>query len=96
MIVTDGRSNGIKVDGPAQQLKNSGVIIFSVGIGNRVSLSELRVMASKPVDQHVFTLNYLTELEGLAEQMFPLICNGKCHAYKGDFNGGSGGENCNF
>ena len=96
MIVTDGHSNGIKVDGPAQQLKNSGVIILSVGIGPWVSVSELRVMASKPVDQHVFTRANFSELEGLAEQMFPLICNGKCHAYKGDFNGGSGGENCNF
>ena len=96
MIVTDGQSQGIKVDGPAQQLKNSGVIIFSVGIGPGVFLRELRVMASKPVDQHVFTLKNFAELEGLAEQMFPLICNGKCHAYKSDFNGGSGGENCNF
>ena len=28
----------------------------------------------------------------LAEQMFPLICNGKCNAYKCDLNGGSGGD----
>ena len=80
MIVTDGSSNGISVDRPAQQLKNFGVIIFSVGIGPGVFLRELRVMASKQVDQHVFILKNFTELEGLAEQMFPLICSGKCHA----------------
>ena len=88
MIVTDGHSNGISVDRPAQQLKNSGVIIFSVGIGPAVSLSELRAMASKPVDEHIFTLKSFVALEGLAEQMFPLICNGKCNAYKCDLNGG--------
>ena len=65
VIVTDGYSNGISVDRPAQQLKNSGVIIFSVGIGPGVSLPELRVMASKPVDQHIFTVKNFAELDGL-------------------------------
>ena len=81
MIVTGGQNDlPFLVPRPARQLKNSGVMLFSVGIGAGISLPELQVMASKPVDQHVFTLKKYTELEGLAEQMFPLICNGKCNA----------------
>ena len=74
--MTDGYSNG-QVSGPARKLKNSGVVIFSVGIGQSVSLRELRVMASDPVNQHVITLSNFTELEHLAEQMSTQTCNGR-------------------
>ena len=74
--MTDGYSYG-QVSGPARKLKNSGVVIFSVGIGQSVSLRELRVMASDPVNQHVITLGNFTELEHLAEQMSTQTCNGR-------------------
>ena len=79
MILTDGQSNTGQVSGPARQLKNSGVVIFSVGIGQSLSMRELRSMASDPVDQHVITLNNFSELERLAEQMSSQTCNGKCN-----------------
>lgn len=77
LILTDGYSSG-QVSGPARQLKNSGVVIFSVGIGQSFSMQELRVMASDPVNQHVITLGNFTELEHLAEQMSAQTCNGRC------------------
>lgn len=77
MILTDGGSNTRQVWRPAQNLKNSGVVIFSVGIGSSLSMHELRVMASQPADQHVITLNNFSELERLAEQMSSQTCNGK-------------------
>ena len=81
VILTDGRSNTGQVSGPARQLKNSGVVIFSVGIGHSFSMQELRVMASDPVDQHVIVLGNFTALESLAEQMASEMCNGKCGGY---------------
>ena len=81
-------SGGISVEEPAQQLKNSSVKIFSVGIGQNISRSELRAMASRPVDRYVITLNNFAQLEDLVYKMFPLICYGKCNAYKGVLNGG--------
>ena len=83
VILTDGHSNTGYVSGPARQLKNSGVVIFSVGIGQSLSLYELRVMASDPVNQHVITLSNFTELEHLAEQMSTKTCNSKCSGYIG-------------
>lgn len=72
---------------PAQQLKSSGVIIFSVGIGQKVSRSELRAIASRPVDEYVITLNKFTQLEGLVDKMFRLTCYGKCNVIKGGSDG---------
>ena len=85
-------SGGISVEEPAQQLKSSGVIIFSVGIGQNVSRSELRAMASRPVDQYIITLNNFTQLEGLPYKMFRLTCYGKCNVIKC----GSGGDYYGF
>ena len=81
VILTDGRSNTGQVSGPARQLRNSGVVIFSVGIGHTFSMQELRVMASDPVDQHVVALRNFTELEYLAEELASQTCNGKCGGY---------------
>ena len=81
VILTDGRSNTGQVSGPARQLKNSGVVIFSVGFGHSFSVQELRVMASDPIDQHVIALGNFTALESLAEQMASVTCNGKCGGY---------------
>uniref|UniRef100_UPI0035902241 von Willebrand factor A domain-containing protein 2-like n=1 Tax=Myxine glutinosa TaxID=7769 RepID=UPI0035902241 len=52
LLLTDGRSqdNSMKM---AYFAKNSGIILFSVGIGNPV-WDELNVMASRPLDLHVF------------------------------------------
>ena len=74
--MTDGQSNTGQVSGPARQLKNSGVVIFSVGIGQSLSMQELHtgVMASEPV----IALGNFTELEHLAEKMSSRICDGKC------------------
>jgi hypothetical protein len=79
VILTDGRSNTGQVSGPARQLKNSGVVIFSVGIGQSLSMHELRVMASDPVNQRVITLDNFSQLDRLAEQMSSQTCNGRLY-----------------
>ena len=79
--MTDGKSKTGQVSIPAEQLKNSGVEIFSVGIGQSFAIQELRVMASEPVNQHVITLGTFTELKHLAEKMSSRICSGKCNGW---------------
>ena len=87
VILTDGGSNTGQVWRPAQNLRNSGVVIFSVGVGSSLSMHQLRAMASQPADQHVITLNNFSELERLAEQMSSQTCNGKCNSW---WDSGSG------
>ncbi|XP_028394860.1 ZP domain-containing protein-like [Dendronephthya gigantea] len=74
VILTDGYSNW-KVSGPSRKLKNYGVVIFSVGIGQSLSMYELREMASDPVDQQVITLKSSSQLESLAGKMSSQTCN---------------------
>ena len=64
------------VSGPARRLKNSGVVIFSVGIGRHVSMHELHAMASEPTGKHVIRLDNFSQLSTLAEQMSAKTCNG--------------------
>ena len=76
VILTDGKSNSGQIWLPAQQLKNLGVVIFSVGIGS-ISMNELQVMASDPASEHVITLSSFTQLSWLAEKMSSKTCNGE-------------------
>ena len=92
IILTDGRSNTGQVSGPSRQLKNSGVVIFSVGIGQSLSMHELREMASEPVDQHLITLNNFTKLASLSKKMSSQTCNGEfCTFCINDNMGGDDG-----
>ncbi|XP_028403908.1 ZP domain-containing protein-like [Dendronephthya gigantea] len=74
IILTDGQSNG-GVEGPALNLKNAGVIIFSVGIGQNINMDELYSMASQPKEQRVILLEDFQELSTLAEKMSSTTCN---------------------
>ena len=76
MILTDGRSDG-NVNNPARQLKNSGIVIFSVGIGLSVNKQELEDMASDPPEEHVVMLNSFTQLSKLSSKLSSRTCNGK-------------------
>ena len=76
MVFTDGKSSG-NIYNAAQQLKNIGVVIFSIGVGSRMNLSELETMASDPTDNHVFLLRNTSEFSNLTEKMALSTCNGK-------------------
>ena len=93
VILTDGQSNS-GVGWPARQLKNSGVVIFSVGIGQSLSMQELRVMASEPINQHVLTLDNFSQLARLAEQMSSQTCNGE-FTHGNDDDDDDGGDSGN-
>ena len=73
IILTDGRSSG-SVDQPAQQLKNIGVVIFSIGVGSGVDVFELETIGSPPVDEHVYLLGSFDEFSTLAEKMSSSTC----------------------
>jgi hypothetical protein len=75
IVLTDGQSSG-GVEGPAEKLKNAGVIIFSVGIGQNINTDELSSMASQPKEQRVILLENFQELSTLAKKMSSTTCNG--------------------
>ncbi|XP_028413546.1 ZP domain-containing protein-like [Dendronephthya gigantea] len=74
IVLTDGQSSG-SVDQPAQNLKNIGVNIFSVGVGSGIDQSELETMGSAPADEHVYMLSNFNEFSTLAKKMSRTTCN---------------------
>ena len=77
MLLTDGYSNGINPRGPANQLRNLGVTIFSIGIGSSVSVSELNEIASDPDDVHVLRPSSFNQLVDFVDKVSSVTCSGK-------------------
>ena len=75
IVFTDGQSSG-HVYKPSQQLKNVGVVIYSIGIGSGIDISELETMASPPASNHVFLLRNFHELSTLEKNISHSACNG--------------------
>jgi hypothetical protein len=75
VIITDGKSNSKSATlSEAQALRNSGVIIFSVGVGDGVDMTELRGMASK--ESYVFHVSTFSALNSNREKLTVTICKG--------------------
>ena len=74
IIITDGVSND-NVGAPAQQLRDSGCTVFSVGVGNGYDMEQLREMATDPDSKHVFKAKF-ESLESIIDEIVGVACNG--------------------
>lgn len=72
VVLTDGRSQD-DVAKPAQVLRFAGVELFAVGVQDAVD-SELREMASKPHDTHVFSVDSFLALRDIIQDLVVGIC----------------------
>lgn len=77
VLLTDGYSNGRGVSGPANQLRNHGVNIFSIGVGYNVNPAELNTIASDPDSTHVFRMSSFNDLSGWVDKLSAVSCDGK-------------------
>ena len=57
IVLTDGKSRD-NVKDPAQRLRDLGVTIYAVGIGNNFNEDDLKEMATDPDADHVFTSGF--------------------------------------
>ena len=59
LLMTDGMSQSgtRKLSSAATSLKNNFVNIISIGVGRQIRRSELELIASRPINQHVFQVN---------------------------------------
>jgi collagen type VI alpha len=76
IIVTDGYSNVNQQNTipDALQLKSSGVLIYSVAVGDAPQMSEIKSMASSPDSQYVIKLPTLGDLDQSAENLLDHLC----------------------
>ncbi|XP_031725990.1 collagen alpha-3(VI) chain-like isoform X2 [Anarrhichthys ocellatus] len=73
VVLTDGRSQD-DVAEPAQVLWLAGVEVFAVGVQDAVD-SELREMASKPHDIHVFSVDTFLTLRDIIQDLVVGLCD---------------------
>ncbi|KAK3094138.1 hypothetical protein FSP39_024610 [Pinctada imbricata] len=75
IIVTDGKSQyASSTVKEAKKLREQNVIIFSIGIGNKVKIAELKSMASDPDSSHVFTVNTFDGLKTIKDSLAKKAC----------------------
>ena len=75
ILITDGRSNYYSINEPAMNLRDSGVQVYTVGIGN-IYLPELQFIASDPDPLHIFLLDSFSDAEGFVDLLSIQLCDG--------------------
>ena len=76
IVITDGKSKD-SIGAPAQQLRDSGCTVFSVGIGKNYNKEQLREMATDPDSQHVMKADF-DALDTIIETIVGNACKGRC------------------
>ena len=74
LVITDGKSQD-DIAGPSQKLRDSGVIVFGVGIGKNYDIKELQEMATDPDSQHVFKAEF-DALKNIESTIVDTACKG--------------------
>ena len=73
MLLTDGKSNLYALNSIPQDLKDSGVVVYSVGIGN-IELNELLEISSDPDELYVYLLESYTDARDFVDLMGATLC----------------------
>lgn len=75
VLITDGKSQGDSVGPPAQDLKNLGISIFSIGVGSGISISQLNQIASDPDSDYVFQRTF-DNIADWVDRLSAVSCSG--------------------
>ena len=77
IIVTDGRSDDSRATShEARLLRESGVHVFAVGVGQDVDMQELNAIASEPAEDYVNTVDNYDALNSIKELLAIKACQG--------------------
>ncbi|KAG8010914.1 Collagen alpha-6(VI) chain [Nibea albiflora] len=72
VVITDGDSTD-DVKAPAQLLRERGVIVFGIGVG-QVDLKQLGSIANQPSDRFLFSINSFQALQRLTDGLLKTVC----------------------
>ncbi|XP_070690879.1 collagen alpha-6(VI) chain-like [Pempheris klunzingeri] len=72
VVITDGDSTD-DVVAPAQRLRQQGVIVFGVGVGE-VNLKQLESVANRPPERFLFTIGSFQALQMLTKGLLQTVC----------------------
>ncbi|XP_041843639.1 collagen alpha-6(VI) chain-like isoform X2 [Melanotaenia boesemani] len=72
VVITDGESTDA-VEIPAQQLRQQGIIVFGIGVG-QFNLVQLKSIANRPSQRFMFTINNYQALKDLTDGLLQTVC----------------------
>ncbi|XP_073341613.1 collagen alpha-6(VI) chain [Pagrus major] len=72
VVITDGDS-GDDVVAPAKHLRQHGVIVFGIGVG-QANLTELKAIANPPSERFLLTIDSYQALQRLTEGLLQTVC----------------------
>lgn len=72
IVITDGDSQD-EVESQAQELRQRGIKIFTIGIKD-ANETLLRQIASEPYDQHVYSVSDFAALQGISQSVIQEVC----------------------
>uniref|UniRef100_UPI00358EB62D cartilage matrix protein-like isoform X2 n=1 Tax=Myxine glutinosa TaxID=7769 RepID=UPI00358EB62D len=72
ILITDGNAND-KVTIPAKNVKDFGVTVYSIGVGN-VNTDQLEDIASDPDSTHVFAVKDFADLQKILQELGSSVC----------------------
>lgn len=75
MILTSSKSQD-DIEAPSFALQQSGVKVFSIGVGSEFSTGQLKEMASDPDEESVFTFQHPEQLTSFVQQMKAVVGEG--------------------
>ena len=82
IIVTDGRSDHpLATSHEATLLRDSGVHVFAVGVGQDIDMGELHAIASKPAEDYVNTVDNYDALNSIKELLAIKACQGTLYIF---------------
>ena len=77
IVMTDGESYfPDRTAAAAKKLKEAGVNVFAVGIGDQVNNDELKSIASEPTEQYLFNVGSYELLDEIKEELAMGACEG--------------------
>ncbi|XP_026769414.3 collagen alpha-6(VI) chain-like [Pangasianodon hypophthalmus] len=72
VVITDGKSQD-NVEPHAQDLKRQGIILYAIGIKD-ADMEQLKEIATKPHEQHIYNVSDFTALQGISQSFIQLLC----------------------
>lgn len=78
IVMTDGESYDLdRTAAAAKKLKDDGVVVFAVGIGDQVNNEELKSIASEPIENYLFNVGGYELLDEIKEELAMGACEVK-------------------
>ncbi|MCI4374056.1 hypothetical protein PGIGA_G00001650 [Pangasianodon gigas] len=72
VVITDGQSQD-NVEPHAQDLKRQGIILYAIGIKD-ADMEQLKEIATKPHEQHIYGVSDFTALQGISQSFIQVLC----------------------